>query len=188
MVMLVTLVTFMVATGIVLSLYYAATAESPATQRLRRLLPETATAAPRTAAPKPRPGSHMLQRILAGVGQYSVGGDDSSLRQSLSVAGIRSKSAAVLFVGVRTVLSFGPGLFVLFTQVSAGKPMARAIGLAFLAWLYGHIIVNYWLKRRARRRVRQIEIGLPDSLDLMVVCLEAGLGLNATIARVGEER
>ena len=36
--------------------------------------------------------------------------------------------------------------------------------------------------------MREITIGLPDSLDLMVVCLEAGLGLNATIARVGEER
>ena len=39
-----------------------------------------------------------------------------------------------------------------------------------------------------RKRVRQLTEGLPDALDLMVVCLESGLGLNATIARVGEER
>jgi Type II secretion system (T2SS), protein F len=38
------------------------------------------------------------------------------------------------------------------------------------------------------RRIGVITRALPDSLDLMVVCLEAGLGLNATIARVGEER
>jgi tight adherence protein C len=60
--------------------------------------------------------------------------------------------------------------------------------IALGAFVYGHILVNYWLKRRGRNRMRAITIGLPDSLDLMVVCLEAGLGLNATIQRVGEER
>jgi tight adherence protein C len=50
------------------------------------------------------------------------------------------------------------------------------------------VLANFWLKRRARTRAAQITRSLPDALDLMVVCLEAGLGLSATIAKVGEER
>ena len=44
-----------------------------------------------------------------------------------------------------------------------------------------------WLRGRIRSRKKQIISGLPDALDLMVVCVEAGLGLNATLLRVGQE-
>ena len=187
MVMLITMVIFLAVTGLVLSGYYAVTAESATAQRLRRLVPETVQPQ-RVERKQSGAGSKLLQRFLAIVGQYSVGGDESSLTQTLSYAGIRSKSAGALFIGVRTILSVGPGLAVLFLQVSAGKPLPRAALFAIVVWAYGHVLVNSWLKRRARRRMRTLETTLPDSLDLMVVCLEAGLGLNATIARVGEER
>ena len=59
---------------------------------------------------------------------------------------------------------------------------------AFLVCVCGHVLANTWVARRARRRIRQITVALPDALDLMVVSLESGLGLNATISRVGEER
>jgi tight adherence protein C len=55
-------------------------------------------------------------------------------------------------------------------------------------WGLLHVICMYILRRRARDRMLSVQSALPDSLDLMVVCLEAGLGLTATIARVGEER
>jgi tight adherence protein C len=187
MLTLVTLITFLVAMGVILSGYYLVTAESAATQRLRQLVPGTPGTA-KVDAPRDRRGNGIVARLLAVVGQYSLGGDDSSLTHSLSVAGIRTRNAAATFVGTRLILSVGPALFVLVTQVSSGKPMGRSVLFAAVAWFYGHILVNYWLKRRARRRMRLIELALPDALDLMVVCLEAGLGLNATIARVGEER
>ena len=60
--------------------------------------------------------------------------------------------------------------------------------MAALAWAAGHLGANFWLGRRTRSRTRRITDALPDCLDLMVVCLESGLGLNSTIARVGEER
>jgi tight adherence protein C len=76
----------------------------------------------------------------------------------------------------------------LVPAVSSGKPLGHALMLPALAWLGVHTLANLWLKRRGRDRVRHITRALPDGLDLMVVCLEAGLGLNATIQRVGEER
>jgi len=77
---------------------------------------------------------------------------------------------------------------VLVPAVSSGNPLGQALATAAFLWFEGHVLPNLWLKRRARARVGKITLALPDALDLMVVCLEAGLGLNATIAKVGEER
>lgn len=180
----VTIVTFVIAAAVVLSLYDTLTAESPVSERLRRLIPE--------AAHRPRRGAErevgLLRRLLAALGQYGFRREDASLAQRLSAAGLREPTAVAVFLGVRTLVSFGPAFLILVPQASSGKPLARTLWLAGVAWGTGHVLVNSWLRTRAQRRIRQTTEALPDALDLMVVCLEAGLGLNATIARVGEER
>lgn len=181
---LMTLVTFTVVTVIVLAGYYAATAESPIAQRLRMLVSDPREPAAETTVR----GPGVIAQVFAVIGQYGLGRDETSLQHSLSVGGFRGRNAPMLFLGVRTVFSFGPGLLVLVGRISGGKPLGPTLVMAAIAWAYGHVLVNYWLRRRSRRRVHQITIALPDCLDLMVVCLEAGLGLNATIARLGEER
>jgi tight adherence protein C len=94
----------------------------------------------------------------------------------------------MLFLGIRMLLSFGPALLVLVPNVSAGHPLGRSLFTAVIVWFMGHTFVNLMLRQRAARRIRRVTNALPDTLDLMTTCLEAGLGLNATIARVGEER
>jgi tight adherence protein C len=106
----------------------------------------------------------------------------------LAIAGIRTPSAAFFFVGLRTILSLGPAVVLLIRQVANGAPTALALLQAAGVWVVGHALCNFMLRQRARSRAHATEINLPDALDLMVVCLEAGLGLNATIGRVGEER
>ena len=184
--LLITAATFVSVTGILLAAHQAATAESAVAQRLRVLLPDAPAARLKPDAGLRLPAA--VERLLAALGRLAIGGDDGSLGRTLSVAGIRSANATLLFLGVRTLLSMGPALLILVPQVSAGRPLGRAFSLAALAWASGHVLVTVWLKRRARQRVHQISQALPDALDLMVVCMEAGLGLNATIARVGEER
>jgi tight adherence protein C len=177
--------TFMIIVGMVISGYYLLATESEATQRLRAMVPHLA--APQQ---KQRKGVRLpfVSSVLAAVGQYGLGSDDGSLRQALSVAGLRGRNGTLLFVGARTLLSVGPALAFLAMNTASERPLGRAIFIALGTFVYAHVLVNYWLKRRGRKRMRQITVGLPDSLDLMVVCLESGLGLNATIARVGEER
>ena len=186
MTLLIPAVVFVVVSLVLLSLYSLLTAESPVTKRLQRLIPETAVPvyARRGSAPAPGP----IGRFIAAVGQYGVGRGDASVTRKLSAAGMRSSNATRAFLGVRTLLSFGPALLILVSRVSSGKPLASTLWMAGLAWAVGHVLANAWLNRRMRRRVRELTETLPDALDLTVVCLEAGLGLNATIARVGEER
>src|SRR5437867_10442660 len=183
---LVTLATFLVVTGLVVALYLATLAESQATQRLRRLVPELAR--PLAERRVPLRLAELTIRVLTALGEHGVGGGERTLGRLLAEAGIRGTNAALLFIGVRTLLSVGPALFVLVSRVSAGRPIGQSLGLAGLTWVCGHLLVNYWLRRRRRGRIELMTDTLPDALDLMVVSLEAGLGLNATIARVGEER
>ena len=69
--------------------------------------------------------------------------------------------------------------------------LARPIGSVFLAAVVAGIVGFYlptiWLYFRGEARKAQIQTALPDALDLLVVCVEAGLGLNAAIERVGQE-
>ncbi len=178
---------FFVVSGVVISLSYVLTAESPAAERLRRMVPEALPRSrERPTAATAAPGT--LQRLLAAVGQYGIGSGDRSLTQRLSAAGIRGTNATLVFLGLRTLLSLGPALAFVVLRVSRGLPLVRTLWLAALIWGGGHVLVNAMLSRRVRRRVQQVTESLPDALDLMVVCLESGLGLNATIARVGDER
>lgn len=182
MILLVTLGTFAVVTLVVLSLAARRTTASAASERLR------------TIASGASPRSHQavasgsgLTHVLEALGRFT-GTPAGGLAQALSTAGIRSPNAALVFVGTRTLLSFGPALIVLLSQLSGDAPLASALGAAASAWGTGHALVVLWLRRRARHRTGEITQALPDTLDLVIICLEAGLGLNATIARVGAER
>ncbi len=183
--MLITLVLFVGFTGILVSGYYALTAKAPAERRIEAIAGEF-------ARPERRPGTATergpIKRVLMALAPYGFGNADTSIADTLSFAGLRKPNTMLLFLGTRTLISVGPALFVLVTGLASGKPFGTILLRAFVMWLFLHILVSQQLKRRAKRRIGTISRGMPDTLDLMVVCLEAGLGLNATIARVGEER
>jgi tight adherence protein C len=183
MIFMITIAVFAVVSGILMSVYYVLTAESPLAQRLREMTPQPASAG-RAAAASPS----IARRMLIGVGEYGLRRGDNSLAQRLSSAGYRSSAAVAMFLGIRTLVSFGPGLLMFADQTSRGRPLGLSLWFAAFAWGAGHVGANYWLRQRSQNRIRRLTQALPDSLDLMVVCLESGLGLNATIARVGEER
>ena len=181
-----TLGAFFIASGIVLSGYYLLTTDSPIEQRLRTVVPDPVNPRGETL-PAEHPPS-LMARGLTIIGSLSAGNNTRSLAQLLTTAGLRGANALYLFIGARTVLSLAPALGYLVPRVSRGEPLGKTLFLAIVIWFFMHSLCMVWLRRRAHYRVFKLQSALPDSLDLMVVCLEAGLGLTATIARVGEER
>lgn len=181
--LILTLLTFGIVTIAIVSGYSWLSAESPVAQRLKTLVPELDA-----QARARKKGPSLGARVLALLGTYSFGGSENSLAQRLSYAGIRGPRAVVVFLGVRTLFSFGPALFVIVPRISSGQPLGYSLLLAAVFWAAGHVLITLWLRVRITRRVQEITTALPDTLDLMVTCLESGLGLNAAIARIGEER
>ena len=73
-----------------------------------------------------------------------------------------------------------------FSLLPALQPL-HFIGVCILSAMAGFYLPNLWLRIKIDRRKEKILLGLPDALDLMVVCAEAGVGLDAAINRVGDE-
>ena len=115
--------------------------------------------------------------------------NDSKLEQQLKAAGYESPSAPRVYTLVRLMLVFVlPGLFLLNAYFQAEPPGLGQLYLtcALLAVL-GLYVPNLFIRAKADRRRTEIINGFPDCLDLMLVCVEAGLGLEATLDRVGRE-
>jgi len=119
----------------------------------------------------------------------SEGWEKSQLRIRFMNAGYRSGIAPTLFFVAKTLLTFAlPGLFILYTTISgaAFKPNTFLLLMVCLAAI-GYFLPNAFLARRIAYRKREIFESFPDAVDLIIVCVEAGLGLDAALARVGEE-
>ena len=105
-----------------------------------------------------------------------------SLRLRLVQAGYRRDEALTIFFGIR--VAFALGLFAIFASSIFARPnIALALGGLGL----GYILPGMLLARMAKRRSHRIRLSLADMLDLLVVSVEAGLGLDAALQRVGQE-
>src|SRR5262245_22483347 len=104
------------------------------------------------------------------------------LQQRLVTAGYRRNEAVAIFFGVRVGLALA--LFVLFSTPIVFRPNLLS---ALAACGIGYVMPGFVLARLAKRRMHRIRLGLPDALDLLVVSVEAGLGLDQAIQRVGDE-
>jgi tight adherence protein C len=105
-----------------------------------------------------------------------------NLRLRLVQAGFRRDEALTIFFGLR--VAFALTLFALFATAIFARPnITMALGALGL----GYILPGMALARMAKRRAHRIRLSLADMLDLLVVSVEAGLGLDAALQRVGQE-
>lgn len=104
------------------------------------------------------------------------------LRQRLVQAGFRRDEALPIFFGIRMVVALAA--FAVFSTSLVGRPN---VALALAALGMGYILPGIALARLAKRRQHRIRVALADALDLLVVSVEAGLGLDQALSRVGSE-
>jgi tight adherence protein C len=104
------------------------------------------------------------------------------LQRRLVAAGYRGNEALVVFLGIRVGLALG-----LFALLSTPLIVQPSLTVALLGCAAGYVIPGMLLARVAQARQHRIRLGLPDVLDLLVVSVEAGLGLDQAIQRVGQE-
>ncbi|KAB7613469.1 type II secretion system F family protein [Amylibacter sp. SFDW26] len=113
----------------------------------------------------------------------------SKSRLNLMRAGYRSRDAVRTFHFAQfALLSIGLVLGLIYAFIISGNteliPIIQAVAVPVIAGYFAPIM---WIKRRASQRLSELERGFPDSLDLMLVCIEAGQSLDQSINRVGME-
>ncbi len=133
--------------------------------------------------------SERLREILEQVGgrMESRPSRLSQIRRFMVEAGYTSPGAVPVYLGARLVLGVGLAALVLLIFPLVDLPAAAAVFGAIWGFALGWVLPAFVVGGRATRRKKEIVKALPDALDLLVVCVEAGLGLNQAISRVSEE-
>jgi len=148
------------------------------------------------ARPRPRkrkePLTVRLVRPLAAL--WKLGDTSQSRLQELLVhAGVREKGAVEVFLGAKFALSLALPAAVaavyLWRANAVGVPINyRMLFIyAVIALIVGLMAPLMWLRKKARKRIDRIRLSLPDALDLLIVCVESGLGLDAAMIRISRE-
>jgi tight adherence protein C len=141
-----------------------------------------------------RRGRRLQGERLAGViemlGQRRVDAgykDVSGLRLRLVQAGYPKASAVPIFLGARVFLPVALVIASLMVLPMTGFPLAGSLLITSWMGIFGYIAPSFRVGMRRKARQKQMQKALPDALDMLVVCVEAGLGLNQALVRVSEE-
>ncbi len=106
---------------------------------------------------------------------------DQEVTRRLLLAGYRDPTHVDIFLGSKLALPAVLGI------LAALVVTANTIVFFFLALIVGFFAPDFWLAHAIKRRKEAIKLSLPDGLDLLAICMEAGLGLDQAIIRVGQE-
>ncbi len=155
--------------------------------------PEPAKRKPR----KPRAASRepLAQRMVRPLARLWRLGDTSQshVQEVLVHAGIREKGAVEVFLGAKFALALAlPAAVVAFfmwraSATGASMPLKQVVMYGACALIAGMLLPNMWLNNKAKKRIERVRLSLPDALDLLIVCVESGLGLDAALVRISKE-
>ena len=132
---------------------------------------------------------NLLLEWLGRFNQPSNAEQVRATRRMLVTAGYRSGKAPIVFLGARLLLAIVIVIPLAMIPVKVlGFPTVTNLMLLYVAGAAcGYYAPVVWLRRATAARKDALQRAIPDALDLLVVCVEAGLGLDQAIARVGEE-
>ncbi len=129
-----------------------------------------------------------LERVASTFGASPKNGaNQSKLRAILIQAGFYQENSVAIFIGAKIVGALGLFFMYWFMAVAGGRSGPQFLLLAVMMAMMGYIIPDFVLRAKVRRRQGSIANALPDALDFLVICVEAGMGLNAALMRVGQE-
>ena len=194
-----TILAAVAAFAVMIAIYAATTVRDPMTKRVKALnerreqLKAGITASTSKRRAKLVQKSEATDKIRAFLSSLKVLQDEQVkvAQTKLLQAGIRRKELAVAVIFGRLVLPIvigGPVLYLVYgTSMFADWSPLKAYGLVAASFILSYKAPDIYLKNRIQKRSHAIRKGLPDALDLLVICAEAGLTVDAAFARVSRE-
>jgi len=177
------LLLFLSLTAVITAVGYFTYARPTGFQKRLGTLEETSAVT--MTGPSDASGRAWLVRIVETIGEkVPLSPQESSMaRRTLVAAGFRSDRAVTIYYGVKVLLCVAFLIAAAFASVHIANPMLRLLVWPALG-VGGFFLPSLGLDMLVSRRQERIRFALPDALDLMVVCMEAGLGLDQAINSV----
>ena len=163
--------------------------QSAATERLKRLGQRDGMEIPAVSLDDNGRSADLAQRLASPLSKLvpPSAAEAKKLQKQLMQAGFRSASAPVVFRGIQLAALAGLPAMVAFVCAVLARPLSSAMFWILIAFVFGFFLPRYALRRMIRSRQQLVRWGLADALDLMVISIEAGLGLNAAMMKVSSE-
>ncbi|AXS39090.1 type II secretion system F family protein [Breoghania sp. L-A4] len=115
---------------------------------------------------------------------------DESTMAKLRVAGLRGQQALYMYLFARLVVPiilFGAALMYFFVLVNTEHPTGIKLSASLVVAMIGFYLPNLYVKNRTQNRQHSIRLAWPDALDLMLICVESGMSVEAALKKVAEE-
>jgi len=169
-------------------LYKLSTAET-AQQRLERLSarPHPLEEAELEAPFLDRVIKPWFRRQLRAAGRLAPARNLERLRQNLAQAGYPYGLTVLDFLGVKLLGSILAGIFIVYLLASRKQPFLSTALFVGAAGLAGFFLPDIWLNSRVRKRKKELTRHLPDALDMLSICVDAGAGLDAAMLRISQK-
>jgi tight adherence protein C len=164
--------------------------QSAATERLKRLGERSnATAGATASLQDGGSASEFAGRIASPLNRLlpPSAAEAKKLQKQLMQAGFRSPSAPITFRAIQICSLAGFPAMVGLACALLARPLSSAVLYILFAFVIGFFLPRYVLRKLIRSRQQRVRWGLADALDLMVISIEAGLGLNAAMVKVSTE-
>ena len=185
--------------ALLVAVYAAFTLRDPMRQRLGALTQRRETLQPGGRLAGIRKGGTLVrrnpttERIRAFLGSFKLLQDSqlAVVHQKLAQAGIRNREWGVAIILGRLVLPIAMGLggawWVYWSDALPDWSGLKRFGMFAVVLVLGYRLPDLWLDNRVAKRTAVLRRGLPDSLDLLVICAEAGLTIDAAFGRIARE-
>ncbi len=180
----VTTITFLATVTVLTALLYAlAPGGIGIAERLSRLIQPPPKQVGTTFADKQKERVRDSLAAVGGLVSSTPAPLGSKAQLPMVRAGYRSASAMMAMQGIKILM---PVAFVVLV-FTTGMYRLNVVFVPLLAAVVGYLLPELWLMWRVQARQHRLRLGLPDALDMLVICVEAGLGLDQAIMRVAQE-
>ena len=163
--------------------------QSAATERLKRLGERASSPDGPVSLEEDRSASELAGRLASPLNRLlpPSAAEAKKLQLQLMHAGFRSNNAPITYRAIQVFTLAGLPALVAVGCALTARPLRSAVLYILVAFVLGFVLPRYVLGRMVRSRQQLVRWGLADALDLMVISIEAGLGLNAAMVKVSTE-
>jgi tight adherence protein C len=129
----------------------------------------------------------ILQGLATFVTRFAPANAMESTRHKLELAGRPNNWGPTEFAGIRVLAAGMLAVLAFLLLTISGQPFMRRVAATVIGLVLGYLLPSLWLGSKIRRRQDEVVKALPDALDLLTICVEAGLGFDAAMHRVSEK-
>lgn len=128
-----------------------------------------------------------FHRQVQGAGRLAPARNMEKLRENLPRAGYPYGLTVLDFMGVKLLVGMLIGIGVLALFALKGSSLLPALLLAGALGIIGFLLPDFWLGSQVKRRQKEIVRGMPDALDMLTICVDAGAGLDSAMLKISQK-